>query len=104
MTPLRQRMIEDMQVRNLAPVTQKNYVDAVARFARHFGKSPDVLGPDEVRAYQQHLVSRGICWSTFNTSICALRFLYRVTLQREWITSSPLSAPAAQASHYPEPS
>jgi integrase/recombinase XerD len=85
MTPLRQRMIEDMQVRNLAPVTQKNYVDAVARFARHFGKSPEVLGPDEIRAYQQHLVSRGICWSTFNISICALRFLYRVTLQREWI-------------------
>jgi hypothetical protein len=53
-------------------------VDAVARFARHFGNSPELLGPAEIRAYQQHLLSRGICWSTFSISVCALRFLYRV--------------------------
>ena len=55
MTPLRQRMIEDMQVRNLAPLTQKTYVEHVARFARHFQKSPRELGPEEIRAYQVYL-------------------------------------------------
>ena len=45
MTPLRRRMIEDMQIRNLAPLTQTAYVEQVVRFARHFGKSPEHLGP-----------------------------------------------------------
>ena len=52
MTPLRQRMLEDMQVRNLSPHTQRAYVDTVARFARHFGRSPALLGPAEIRASQ----------------------------------------------------
>ena len=51
MTPLRQRMLEDMQVRNLSPRTQRAYVENVARFARHVGRSPAVLGPKETRAY-----------------------------------------------------
>jgi hypothetical protein len=55
MTPLRQRMSEDMQVRNLAPHTQRSYLQQVSQFARHFGKSPDLLGPDDIRAYQLHL-------------------------------------------------
>ena len=50
MTPLRRRMIEDMQIRNLAPQTQSAYVEQVSRFARHFGKSPELLGRDEIRA------------------------------------------------------
>ena len=45
MTPLRQRMIEDMQVRNLAPHTQRAYLQQISQFARHFGKSPEMLGP-----------------------------------------------------------
>jgi integrase/recombinase XerD len=49
--PLRRRMIEDMQVRNLSPVTQRCYVHAVAKFAQHFNRSPDRLGLEEVRAY-----------------------------------------------------
>src|SRR6266852_2354740 len=51
-TPLRRRMIEDMQVRNLSPVTQRCYVHAVAKFARHFNRSPDRLMLEEIRAYQ----------------------------------------------------
>jgi site-specific recombinase XerD len=54
----------------------------VALFARHFGRSPDLLGPQEVRAYQQHLLARQVSWSMFNQSVCALRFLYNVTLGR----------------------
>jgi len=55
MTPLRQRMIEDMRVRNLAPHTQRAYVQQISRFARHFGRSPELLGPADIRAYQVHL-------------------------------------------------
>ena len=53
-TPLRQRMIEDMAIRRLAPGTQAFYVSAVAKFAGHFRRSPDLLGYEEVRAYQLH--------------------------------------------------
>jgi hypothetical protein len=49
MSPLRRRMIEDMQIRNLTPNTQRVYVAQVVRFACHFGKSPDLLGPPEIR-------------------------------------------------------
>jgi integrase/recombinase XerD len=84
MTPLRQRMIEDLKVRNFSPTTQRAYIYAVAKFAQHFGKSPELLGPEDVRAYQQHLLSRQLAWSTFNVSVCALRFLYRVTLDKDW--------------------
>ena len=57
MTSLRQRMLEDMQVRNLSPHTQTSYVQQVSRFARHFGRSPDTLGPEEIRAYQLYLTN-----------------------------------------------
>jgi integrase/recombinase XerD len=56
-SPLRRRMIEEMMVRNLSPSTQQSYVYAVANFACHFGRSPDKLGLDEVRAYQLHLMA-----------------------------------------------
>jgi len=55
MTALRQRMLEDMRVRNLSPHTQSSYVLQVSLFARHFGRSPEELGPDEIRAWQVHL-------------------------------------------------
>jgi integrase/recombinase XerD len=84
MTPLRQRMLEDLQRRNYSPRTQTTYVDHVARFAEHFGRSPDDLGPEEIRAYQLHLVERKVSWSLFNQAVCALRFLYRFTLPRDW--------------------
>jgi len=80
MSPLRRRMIEDMTVRNLSPATQRSYVHAVAKFSRYFGRSPDRLGLEEVRAFQVHLVSTGISWPGLNQIVCALRFFYGVTL------------------------
>ena len=83
MTLLRQRMIEDMQVRNLAPHTQATYVLHISLFARHFRKSPQLLGPPEIRAYLLHLVQeRHVSWSYYNQTVAALRFLYNVTLGR----------------------
>ena len=80
MTPLRQRFIDDLRLRNYARRTIDTYVGQVACFARHFGRSPEVLGADDVRAYQLHLLQRRVSWSTFNQAVCALRFLYRTTL------------------------
>jgi integrase/recombinase XerD len=85
MTPLRHRMIEDMQIRNLAPETQRAYLQQIAQFARHFGKSPELLGPDEIRTYQLHLTQdRQLSASSIMVAVAALRFLYKVTLKREW--------------------
>jgi integrase/recombinase XerD len=81
-TPLRQRMIEDMKVRNLSPRTQRCYVHAVAKFAQHFNQSPNRLGLAEIRIYQVHLTSIGTSWAGFNVAVCALRFFYSVTLGR----------------------
>jgi len=80
LSPLRRRMIEDMTVRNLSPATQRSYVHAVAKFSRFFGRSPDRLGLEDVRAFQVHLVSSGISWPALNQTVCALRFFYGVTL------------------------
>jgi integrase/recombinase XerD len=83
MTPLRQRMIEDMQLRNRSPVTTNAYVRYVAQFAKFFGCSPANLTPEHVRQYQLHLLRKKVSWSTFNQSVCALRFLYGTTLGRK---------------------
>jgi site-specific recombinase XerD len=82
MTPLRQRYVDDLRVRNKSPRTIDTYVLRVALFARHFKRSPDQLGAEHVRAYQQHLLARQVSWSQFNQAVCALRFLYNVTLGR----------------------
>jgi len=79
-SPLRLRMIEDMTLRNLSAATQQSYLYAVARFSRHFGRSPDRLGMEEVRSYQLHLVAQKLSWSHINQVACALRFFYAVTL------------------------
>lgn len=84
MTPLRQRMIEDMRLRNLSPNTIEAYVRAVAQFAGHFGRSPEVLDGEHARQYLLHLVQdQHASWSRYNQARCALQFLYRVTLGRE---------------------
>jgi len=80
LSPLRRRMIEDMTVRNLSPATQRSYISAVSKFSRYFGKSPDRLELEDVRAFQVHLVSTGISWPALNQIVCALRFFYGVTL------------------------
>jgi hypothetical protein len=60
LSPLRRRMIEDMTVRNLSPATQRSYINAVQKFSRYFGRSPDRLDLEDVHAFQVHLVSTGI--------------------------------------------
>jgi integrase/recombinase XerD len=82
MTPLRKRLIDDLQLRNYSPRTISCYVSAVARFAQHFGRSPEDLGSDHTRLYQLHLLQQRVSWCRFNQAVSALRFLYRVTLQR----------------------
>jgi integrase/recombinase XerD len=85
MTPLRQRMIEDMRIRNFSPVSIKLYIDAVAKFAKFFHKSPALLGPEEVRTYQLYLINqKKASWSAFNIAVSALRFIYTVTLKTDW--------------------
>lgn len=83
MTVLRQRMLEDLRVRNRALRTQRTYISEVAKFARHYGKSPDQLGEEDVHRYQVHLVDKGTSWSLFNQAVSALRFLYRTTLGKD---------------------
>ena len=85
MTPLRQRMLEDMEVRNLAQNTQRSYLQQVSGFAKYFGRSPEGLGPEEVRAYLVHLTSeRKLAPASLCIVAGALRFLYHVTLKRAW--------------------
>lgn len=81
MTLLRKRMLEDLQIRRYAPGTIQAYVDNVAAFARHFGKSPALLGPEQIREYQLHLIGeKKVAPSTYIVAVCALRFLYSQTL------------------------
>lgn len=85
MTPLRQRMLEDMAVRNLAQNTQSSYLQQVTAYARYFHRSPDELGPEEVRTYQVYLTqTRRLSPSSVSVATGALRFLYKVTLKRDW--------------------
>ncbi|WP_434718127.1 site-specific integrase [Paraburkholderia sp. A1BS-2L] len=85
MTPLRQRMLHDMQIRNLAENTQTSYLIQVSSFARHFRRSPELLGPDEIRSWLIYLrEERKLAPSSLGPAIGALRFLYRVTLKRDW--------------------
>jgi integrase/recombinase XerD len=85
MSPLRRRMIEDMTVRNLSPYTQRNYLFAVSRFARHVRISPAEVGPEQLRDYLKHLVGQKVSASYFNVNVAALRFLYTVVLERDWV-------------------
>jgi integrase/recombinase XerD len=83
-TPLRKRMIEEMEMRNFAPKTIRIYVEVVARFARYFGKSPDQLGAEHVRKYLLHLVhDKKLAWATYKQALAALRYLYR------WVLKGP---------------
>ena len=86
MTQLRQRYIEDLRLRNYSPKTLQYYVYCVSQFARYFNKSPQELGPEHIREYQLHLLEKKkSSWAFFNQTVCALRFLYRVTLGKDWV-------------------
>jgi integrase/recombinase XerD len=96
MTPLRRRMIDDMKLRNFTARTIDTYVQAVKRFACHFGRSPEGLGPEHVRSYLVYLREhRGVSLSTYKQIRCALRFVYRVTLGRNDVldTMPPVRSP-----------
>ena len=85
-SPLRQRMIDDMTVRNFAPNTMLCYLKQVSYFAQYFGKSPDRLGPEQIRSYQIYLAKeRKVGISSRTVAVSALRFLYHVTLKRDRI-------------------
>lgn len=84
MTLLRERMAEDLRIRNYSPRTVECYVSMMARFAREFGKPPGQLGPAEIRAFQVRLIESKASWTQFNQAVCALRFFYRVTLPRDF--------------------
>ena len=94
MTPIRQRMTEDMQVRNLALNTQMSYVQQVSLFARHFNKSPDQLGPEDIRAYQVYLTNeKKLAPGSILIAVAALRFLYKVSLKKDWTFEDVIPAP-----------
>jgi integrase/recombinase XerD len=94
MTPLRQRMTEDMQVRNLSPHTRSTYLLQVSLFARHFHQSPEALGPEEIRSYQVYLTNeKKLAPSSILIAVSALRFLYKVTLHKDWTLPDIIPAP-----------
>jgi len=94
MTPLRQRMTEDLQVRNLARNTQTSYLQQVSLFARHFNKSPELLGPEDIRTYQVYLTNeKKLAPGSIIIAVSALRFLYKVSLHKNWSFQDLIPAP-----------
>jgi site-specific recombinase XerD len=87
-------MTEDMQVRNLALNTQRSYVQQVSLFARHFNKSPEQLAREDIRACQVYLTNdRKLAPASVLTAVAALRFLYKVSLHRDWTFEDIIPAP-----------
>jgi len=94
MTSLRLRMLEDMQIRNLAVNTQESYVQQVSLFARYFKQSPERLGPEQIRTYQVYLTKeKKLATGSILIAISALRFLYEVTLKKDWTFEDIIPAP-----------
>jgi integrase/recombinase XerD len=84
-TPLRKRMMEELQLRNLSAITKEKYVSAVERFARYFHQSPERLGPEQVRDYLLHLMNdKQANTNTVLFNRAALRFVYVSTLKQKW--------------------
>ena len=81
-SPLRQRMIDDMTLRKLSPKTQAGYLRSVLRFTRFFSRSPDLASPEDLRRFQLYLVETGVSPTTINATLTGLGFLFDVTLER----------------------
>jgi integrase/recombinase XerD len=94
-SPLRQRMIEDMAARKLNPHTQRGHISSCKRFAAWLKRSPDTATPDEVRRFQLHLIESGASICNRNRIMTGVRFLFRVTLRRHDL--------AAEVWHIKEP-
>src|SRR5258708_38352078 len=102
MTRLRKMMLEELQRRNYSEITTRKYLQYVTAFARHFGKSPDQLGPNELRSYQAYLLQeRKVTPGTAVNCVAALRFFFVKTLKRhqfrEFLPYPQGSAPAADS-------
>ncbi len=94
MTPLRQRMLEDMQLHGLSARTQQSYLGAVRQLALHYNKAPDLLTEDELRQYFLFLRNeRHAARSTITIALCSIKFLFERTLQRPWPTLALLRPP-----------
>jgi integrase/recombinase XerD len=86
-SPLRQRMLEDMRMRRLAPKTQTAYIRAVRRFTAYLGRPPDTATVEDLRNFQLHLVDQGTSPTTLNASITGLKFFCEITLDRVELTA-----------------
>jgi len=94
MTPLRQRMVEDLQLRGLSEKTQDAYVRAVRQLAEHYGKSPDRINEEELRQYLLYLKNdKQVASSTLNVTLNGIKFFYQHTLRREWPTFDLVRSP-----------
>src|SRR5258708_2904727 len=94
-TPLRQRMIEDMNARKLGAHSQRSHISSCKRFAAWLKRSPDTATPDDVRGFQLHLIESGASICNRNRIMTGVRFLFRVTLRRHDL--------AAEVGHIREP-
>lgn len=94
-SPLRQRMLDDMRMRKLSEKTQSHYIRAVVNFTRFLGRAPDTATAEDLRRYQLHLVDTGTSRTLLNATITALRFFFGVTLERPEALSkmSPVREP-----------
>ena len=96
MTPLRQRMLEELQRRNYSQATIESYILAVKEFAEYFGKSPALLGAEDVRRYQLYLINeKKLAPQTVKVRMSALRFLYWKTLKRRDLHFDDMPLPKA---------
>ncbi len=99
-TPLRQRLIEDMQLHGFAAKTQDAYVRAVRQLAEHYHKSPDLITEEELRQYLLYLTNeKHVAASTFTVTLCGPKFFYEQTLQRTWATLE--FGPPRTPTHHP---
>src|SRR5271157_1106970 len=101
MSPLRNKMIRELELHRKAPGTVKQYVAAVAQLARHYRRSPDSISIEEVRDFIHHLITqRKIAFSTCNVRLAGIRFFFQQVLRRD---EFPLRVPAKRSGRLPEP-
>jgi site-specific recombinase XerD len=94
MTPLRQRMLEDMQLRAFSVRTQEAYIYAVHRLAQHFHKSPDVITDEELRQYFLHLTQvQHYARATVTIALCGIKFFFEQTLGKTWASLALMRPP-----------
>ena len=92
-SPLRQRMIEDMTMRKLAPKTQASYISAVKKLSDYLGHSPHTATAEDLRRFQLHLTDTGTSRITINTTITALRFFFEVTVGEKTVVGKLKTVP-----------